>query len=54
MDVHVPLAVTAELRLRGTDVLTAQEDGASQLEDAGLLDRASALDRVLVMQDTAF
>jgi hypothetical protein len=27
MDVHVPWAITAELRLRGVDVLTAQEDG---------------------------
>jgi hypothetical protein len=41
MDVHVPLAITTELRLRGADVLTAQEDGASQLEDSQLLDRAT-------------
>jgi hypothetical protein len=54
MDVHVSLAITAELWLRGVDVLTAQEDGASQLEDAGLLGRASTLDRVLVMRDTVF
>jgi hypothetical protein len=54
MDVHVPLAITTELRLRGADVLTAQEDGASQLEDSQLLDRATALDRVLVTQDTGF
>ena len=30
MDVHVPLPITSALRLRGVDVLTAQEDGASR------------------------
>jgi Domain of unknown function (DUF5615) len=54
MDVHVPYAVTTELQLRGLDVLTAQEDGTSRLEDARLLDRATALGRVLVTQDTGF
>jgi hypothetical protein len=33
MDVHVPIAVTYGLRLRGVDVLTAQEDGAAELPD---------------------
>ncbi|MGH9432611.1 MAG: DUF5615 family PIN-like protein [Terriglobia bacterium] len=41
MDVHVPFAITAELRLRGVDVLTAQEDKAGQLKDPELLDRAT-------------
>ena len=54
MDVHVPHALTFELRLRGVDVLTAQEDGASQLDDSSLLDRALTLGRVLVTQDTDF
>ncbi len=54
MDVHVPFAITAELRLRGIDVLTAQEDGASELDDAQLLDRALTLGRVLVTQDVGF
>jgi hypothetical protein len=54
MDVHVPLAITTELRLRAVDVLTAQEDGAVELEDSKLLDRASALGRVLVTQDVDF
>lgn len=54
MDVHVPFAITAGLRLRGVDVLTAQEDGSSELEDGQLLDRAFALGRVLVTQDTGF
>ncbi|AFY30690.1 hypothetical protein Cal7507_0188 [Calothrix sp. PCC 7507] len=28
MDVHVPQAITDQLRRRGVDVLTAHEDGA--------------------------
>ena len=51
MDVHVPRAVTTALRLRGIDVLTAQEDGAEQLDDGPLLKRATQLDRILVSQD---
>jgi hypothetical protein len=47
MDVHVPRAITEGLRLRAVDVLTAQEDGARQLGDAGLLDRSTLLGRVL-------
>ena len=51
MDVHVPRAVTTALRLRSIDVLTAQEDGAAQLDDDRLLRRATELGRVLVSQD---
>ncbi len=51
MDVHVPFAITAELRLRGMDVLTAQEDGAAELSDEELLDRALRAGRLLVTQD---
>jgi len=51
MDVHVPDAITVGLRLRGVDVLTAQEDGARRFPDAMLLDRATALGRVLFSQD---
>jgi predicted nuclease of predicted toxin-antitoxin system len=51
MDVHVPGAVTRGLRLRGLDVLTAQDDGAHTLPDPQLLDRASALNHVLFTQD---
>lgn len=54
MDVHVPYAITTELRLRGVNVLTAQEDGAGQEDDARLLDRAFALGRILMTQDTGF
>lgn len=51
MDVHVPRAITTALRLRSVDVLTAQEDGADQLDDRRLLSRATELGRVLVSQD---
>ena len=51
MDVHVRSAVTHGLRLRGIDVLTAQEDGTQRLDDPALLDRASELERVLFSQD---
>lgn len=51
MDVHVPRSVTAALRLRGIDVLTAQEDGSAELDDGALLKRASELGRVLISQD---
>jgi Domain of unknown function (DUF5615) len=51
MDVHVKAAITAGLRRRGIDVVTAQEDGGARLEDAALLERAMALQRVLFSQD---
>jgi len=51
MDVHVPYAVTLQLRRLGIDVVTAQEDGTKKLDDPKLLDRASGLERVLVTQD---
>ncbi len=51
MDVHVPRAITTALRLRGIDVLTAQEDGSAELDDGPLLERATELGRILVSQD---
>ena len=51
MDVHLPAAVTLGLLLRNVDVLTAQLDGTTQLNDSDLLDRADQLNRVLVSQD---
>ncbi|MEO7299833.1 MAG: DUF5615 family PIN-like protein [Verrucomicrobiota bacterium] len=51
MDVHVPAAITRGLILRGTDVLTAQLDGTTELNDSALLNRASSLERVLFSQD---
>ena len=54
LDVHVPAAIAAELRRRGVDVLTAQEDGATELEDDDLLIRAGSLGRLLFTQDIRF
>ena len=51
MDVHVRRAVTHGLRLRGVDVVTAQEDKSAQLSDADLLSRATLLGRVIFTQD---
>lgn len=51
MDVHIPRAITNGLRLRGVDVLTAQEDGTNTLTDSRLLDPATELGRILYSQD---
>ena len=51
-DVHIPRAIVIGLRLRGVDVLTAQDDQASSLSDPALLDRATSLGRVLFSFDT--
>jgi hypothetical protein len=51
MDVHVPAAITVGLRRREVDVLTAQTDDAGRLPDDVLLERATALRRVLFTQD---
>jgi hypothetical protein len=50
-DVHVPRAVIEGLRLRGVEILTAQEDGAAELLDPELLTRAAERGRMLVTQD---
>lgn len=54
MDVHVPKAITLRLKLKGIDVLTAQEDGCALFADEELLKRATELDRVLFSQDADF
>ena len=51
MDHHVPRAITTSLRVRQVDVVTAYEDHASTLDDPLLLDRATALGRVLFTRD---
>ena len=53
-DVHVPAAIADQLRRRGIDLLTAQEDGTAELEDSDLLARSTALGRVLFTQDIRF
>ena len=54
MDVHIPIAITEQLRLRGVDVLTAIEDKAAEIPDDELLERAGSLNRVLFTQDIGF
>jgi hypothetical protein len=53
-DVHVHAGITAELRRRGVDVLTAQEDDSAELQDDALLLRATAIGRVIFTQDIRF
>lgn len=48
---HIHRAITAGLRLRRVDVLTAQEDGHRTVPDNILLNRATELGRVLFSQD---
>jgi predicted nuclease of predicted toxin-antitoxin system len=54
MDHHVHSAVTAGLRARGVDVLTAHEDGHAQEDDSVILQRATSLRRVVFTQDDDF
>jgi hypothetical protein len=51
MDVHVRRPVVTALRVRGVNVLTAQEDGTARWSDDQLLDRAMERGRVLFSQD---
>ena len=51
MDVHVPLAITRGLRLRGVDALTSQQDDTTRMPDDQLLDRASQRGRILFTRD---
>jgi rRNA-processing protein FCF1 len=54
MDVHVHAAITEQLRRRGVDVITAQEDQSDRLPDDQLLERARILGRVLFTNDVRF
>jgi len=54
MDVHVHSSVTEQLRRRGIDVLTAQDDDSGDLDDEELLGRSAALGRVMFTFDIRF
>lgn len=54
MDVHIPQAITDQLRRRRVDVITAIEDDSAELADEALLERAGLLERVLFTQDIRF
>ena len=54
MDVHVPWAITDQLRRRGVEVLTAHEDDKTELEDHELLAHCHQLKRLIFTQDIRF
>jgi hypothetical protein len=54
MDVHVPQAITEQLRRRGVDVLTAAEEGTDELDDDVLLEHVHRMARVIFTQDIRF
>jgi hypothetical protein len=54
MDVHVPQAITDQLRRRGINILTALEDGYAERDDPDILDRARTLERLVFTQDIRF
>jgi hypothetical protein len=53
-DVHVPSAVVAGLRMRGMDVVTAQERGQCAQDDEDLLTSGTAEGRLLLSKDKDF
>ncbi len=54
MDVHIPAAITQQLRIRGVDVLAATEEKTNQLSDSELLETATKLNRVIFTHDIRF
>jgi hypothetical protein len=54
MDVHVPQAITDQLRRCGVEVITASDDLAERFSDGAILDRARTLGRLLFTQDIRF
>jgi len=54
MDVHVPQGIADALRARNVSVITAQEDGYAEADDAVLLSRATGLNCVLFTRDADF
>jgi len=54
MDVHIPLAITEQLRLRGVDVVTAVEEQAERIPDRELLMRATQKRRMVFTHDIRF
>jgi len=54
MDENVESAISRGLKRRGVDVLTIQDDGRLRASDDEVLDRATALDRVVFTRDEDF
>ena len=53
-DVHVVFAIIQALRRRGMDVVTAQDRGREEADDAGLLADALAEHRAMLTNDADF
>jgi predicted nuclease of predicted toxin-antitoxin system len=53
-DENVEIAIVRQLRLRGVDVLTAEEDDHRATPDEIVLDRCNALGRVAFSRDEDF
>ena len=54
LDVHVDKAIHDQLRLRGVDVLRAQDNDAAEMADEELLQHATNLGRIIFTQDIRF
>jgi hypothetical protein len=54
MDLHIPAAISEQLRSRGVDVLTAAEEKTNRLPDEELLQLASSLGRMMLTHDIRF
>ena len=54
MDVHVPMPITRQLRLRGVDVVTATEEETNRLTDGELLQLATERGRAIFTHDIRF
>jgi hypothetical protein len=54
MDQHVPHPITEQLRRRGVDVLTVQDDDMSKADDDEIIERATQLGRVAFTMDDDF
>ena len=54
MDVHIPMAITRQLRLRGVDVVAATEEHTNELDDHLLLELARQQGRVMFTHDIRF
>ena len=53
-DHNMPEAALHELRRQGVSMLSAKEDGMAEADDESLMERASALGRVMVTEDDDF
>ena len=53
-DQHIPRSIAAGLRRLGVDVLTSNEDGAADWPDQQILERATALGRIVFSCDADF